>query len=103
MEFRDKQHDWLMYNKILENLYKTKEQNRRRDHLYTHNRAYLFFQLNDGSNFKLTSTKRDDNGEPDCIVQWKLQQAERIQIKDKEEEEKMKEMREKAKKDLEDW
>ena len=41
--------------------------------------------MNDGSNFKLTSTKRDDNSEPDCIVQWKLQQAERIQIKDKEE------------------
>ena len=41
--------------------------------------------------------------EPDCIVQWRKKQAERIAIKDKEEEEKMKEMREKAKKDLDEW
>jgi len=59
--------------------------------------------LNDGSDFNLSVNKREGNGEPDCIAQWRLKQAERIQIKDKEEEERMKEMREKAKKDLEDW
>ena len=41
--------------------------------------------------------------EPASIVEWRHKQAERIRNKDKEEEMKMMEMREKAKKDLEDW
>ena len=45
----------------------------------------------------------NDGVEPDCIIQWRKKQTERIAIKDKEEEEKMREMRDKAKKDLEDW
>ena len=41
--------------------------------------------------------------EPASIVEWRQKQAERIRNKDKEEETMMREMREKAKKDLEDW
>ena len=43
------------------------------------------------------------NGEePQVIVEWRRNQAERIRAKDEEEERKKKEMRERAKKDLED-
>jgi len=61
--------------------------------------------LNDQSSFNLPTSRKEvnDGVEPDCIVQWRKKQAERIAIKDKEEEEKMKEMREKAKKDLDEW
>ena len=66
---------------------------------------YLHFQLHDESSFNLPTLRKEvnDGVEPDCIVQWRKKQAERIAMKDKEEEEKMREMREKAKKDLDDW
>jgi len=41
--------------------------------------------------------------EPECLKQWKLEQEERLREKDANEEVKKNELREKAKKELEDW
>ena len=63
-----------------------------------------FFKLDYDSNFNFPSKPRMTNGEePEVIVNWRKTQAERIRAKDEEEEMKKKEMRERAKKDLEDW
>ena len=60
--------------------------------------------MNDESDFNFVHKPRDVMaGEPECILKWRREQEERIRIKDQQEEEKKKELREKAKKDLEDW
>jgi len=41
--------------------------------------------------------------EPECLKQWKVEQEERLKVKDADEEVKKNELREKAKKELEDW
>lgn len=41
--------------------------------------------------------------EPEKIKKWREEQKQRIALKDAEEEKKMKEMREVAKKELEEW
>ena len=72
---------------------------------------YVFFvlypvhilQLDYDSNFNFPSKPRMTNGEePQVIAEWRRNQAERIRAKDEEEEMRKKEMRERAKKDLED-
>ena len=72
---------------------------------------YVFFvlypvhilQLDYDSNFNFPSKPRMTNGEePEVIAEWRRNQAERIRAKDEEEEMRKKEMRERAKKDLED-
>lgn len=60
-------------------------------------------QLDYDSNFNFPSKPRMTNGEePEVIAEWRRNQAERIRAKDEEEEMRKKEMRERAKKDLED-
>ena len=60
-------------------------------------------QLDYDSNFNFPSKPRMTNGEePQVIADWRRNQAERIRAKDEEEEMRKKEMRERAKKDLED-
>ena len=60
-------------------------------------------QLDYDSNFNFPSKPRMTNGEePQVIAEWRRNQAERIRAKDEEEEMRKKEMRERAKKDLED-
>jgi len=41
--------------------------------------------------------------EPECLKKWKLEQEERLKAKDAEEEVRKEELREKARKELEDW
>lgn len=41
--------------------------------------------------------------EPECIKKWKVEQEERLRLKDEEEKQKMEELRAKAKKELDDW
>ena len=46
---------------------------------------------------------RQSEEEPDCLRKWRVDQKERIRIKDEEEARKMEELRQKAKKELESW
>ena len=63
----------------------------------------ITLKLDYDSNFNFPSKPRMTGGEePQVIVEWRRSQAERIRAKDEEEERRMKEMRERAKKDLED-
>jgi len=41
--------------------------------------------------------------EPECIRKWKIEQEERLRVKDEEEALRMEELRAKAKKELDDW
>ena len=51
----------------------------------------------------ISSRPRDDNTEPQCLVEWRRKQEERIKTKDEEEARRKQELREKAKQELEAW
>ena len=66
--------------------------------------TFLQSQQNDLGNITLISSRpRDLNTEPQCLVEWRKKQEERIKLKDEEEARKKNELREKARQELESW
>ena len=66
--------------------------------------TFLQSQQNDLGNITLISSRpRDLNTEPQCLVEWRKKQEERIKLKDEEEARKKNELREKARQELETW
>ena len=59
---------------------------------------------NDLGNLTLISSRpRDYSTEPQCLVEWRRKQEERIKSKDEEEARRKQELREKARQELESW
>ena len=51
----------------------------------------------------ISSRPRDSSIEPECLVEWRRKQEERIKVKDEEEARRKQELREKARQELEAW